>query len=313
MPAPLDKINSDDLAPFPELVAVRTAATRGDWAEVRAAYEALDAWTDRTTAVRIVGEVEGAERFLDPVADDPTATVARTMLARRHVTIGWTARSALRAKYVSADQFALFHDHLRRAERLLIDVTARDPENLAAWTVRLMTVRGLELGQSEAERRWACVARHDPHHFPAQTQLLQQLCPKWSGSLEKMHAFARERAEAAPPGSLNPVLVVQAHLEHWSDLEGYQATNYLRSPEVQQSVADAARRSVLHPEFLPVYGWASAHSYFALLQCAAENWAAAAIHFRAAGPYVEPDTWEQFYGNAERQFHQHRSTALAKG
>lgn len=312
MPAP-PEINRDDLAPFPELVAVRTAAQRGDWAGVRAAYAILDAETDRTTAVRIVGEVTGAERFLDPAADDETDTLARTMLARRHVAIGWTARGRLPAQHVSARQFAAFHDHLRRAEQLLIDVTAREPDNLAAWTTRLMTARGLGLGLSEAERRWAHIARHDPHHFPAQAQLLQQLCPKWSGTLDKLHAFARDRAEAAPPGSLSPVLVVQAHLEHWVNSEGYERANYLRSPQVQQSVADAARKSVLHPDFRPVYGWANAHSYFALLQSSAENWAAAAIHFRAAGPYIESDPWVTFYGDGEQQFHRHRKTALAKG
>ena len=82
-------------------------------------------------------------------------------------------------------------------------------------TARLITARGLRLGLSEARRRYHRLAEIDPYHLPGQWQYLQQLCPKSGGDWARTHAFARETAEAAPPGSFGPVLVAEAHLEHW--------------------------------------------------------------------------------------------------
>lgn len=313
MLTPPREITFDRLAPYPALMSVRTAAEAGDWAGVRAAYDTLTTWDMRTAAARTVGETAGAEQFLSPAAEPEGAVLARTMLAYRHIEIGWTARTDARASQVTRKQFATLHDHLRRAEQLLIDVTARDPGNLAAWTFRLVTARGLELGQSEARRRWDQIARHDPHHLAGQVQLLEQLCPKWGGTLEGLHEFTRDRAAAASPGALNPVLVVDAHLAHWHTLDGKERSAYLSSPAVRESVAWAAAHSVLHPSFRPAYNWVAAHCSFAMYHSVVGDWRAAAVHFRAMGPYALTEPWSYFFGNATGVFHKHRAAALAKG
>ncbi|MFS8478174.1 MAG: hypothetical protein FWJ93_04240 [Micromonosporaceae bacterium] len=302
----------DRLAPYPELAAVRDAAVVGDWAGVAAAYGKLESWDLRTAAVSVVGETADAERFLVPAAEPEDAVLARTALAARYIEVGWEVRTSARASEVSREQFAVFHEHLRRAERLLIDVTARDPGNLAAWTQRLVTVRGLELGQSEARRRWRQIARHDPHHFVGQVQLLQQLCPKWGGKLEQMHEFARDCAAAAPPGALSPVLVVQAHLEHWVTLDGREGLAYLRSAAVRDSVDQAAARSVLNPAFRRPYGWVMAHSYFALYHSIVGDHRSAAVHFRAIAPFEVVQPWLYYYADGEQMFRRHRAAALGK-
>jgi hypothetical protein len=311
---PADQLVFDHTAVFPLLGRTRDAAVRGDWSALVEAYKAADGWPMRNAVVRTVAETSGIESLLQQVVNsERDNTLPRFMLAVRHIELGWNIRTELRAEHVSRDQFAMFHDHLRIGERSLIEITAQEPEHIAAWTWRLITARGLELGQAEARRRYDQLAKHDPHSLSAQVQLLQQLCPKWSGSVEEMLGFARERAFAAPEGALNGVLIVDAHLECWSHLQDRDGLLHLRNPAVQQEVARAAARSVLHPSFRPTYNWILAHASFALYHSLVGNFAAAAVHFRAMGPYASQMPWKYFFGQPEKMFHQHRAEALAKG
>jgi hypothetical protein len=311
---PANQLISDPVAPYPQLVQARQAATAGDWALLRRTYDETDTWASREGLVRTVSEVAGVEELLErAVAEDGDDQIARLMLAVRHVEMGWQIRSGYRAQHVSAEQFAAFHEQLRIAERSLIEITARDPGNLAAWCARLVTARGLQLGQAEARRRYDQVARHDPHLYNAQSQLLQQLCPKWSGRVEELFAFVRERVAAAPDGSLSPVLIVIAHLERSADENFAPDKAYLADAAVQEEVGRAAARSVLHPAFQPVYPWVTVHSYFALYHSLIGRFPAAAVHFRAMGPYVSYRPWEGFFGAGEKEFRRSRARALAKG
>jgi hypothetical protein len=310
MSLPAGELIFDRYAPFPELTWLHTAAERGDWPEIQRIYGGLGSWEMRTAAVRAVGEVAGSERFLEPAAQ--ADGLARLMLASRYVELGWEARTAARAPRVSQDQFKTFHEHLRSAEKLLIDITAEDPANAAAWTMRLMTVRGLELGQSEALRRYERLAAHHPHHLAGQWQILQQLCPKWGGTFEKLHAYASERTAASPPGSMNAILVVNAHLEHGMSLEGAERLMYLQNPPVRDDVYRAAAHSVLHPAFQPGHNWVSAHSYFAMFHSVAGDRNAAAVHFRAMGGWATREPWSHFFGSPEQKFVEHRSAALGR-
>jgi len=311
---PAAQLDYDYAAPFPILLQARSAAGQHDYAGIARAYAGAESWSIRTALVRVVGETLGLESFLGRQREqDPSDMLAALLLASHHIELGWAARTGYRAEHVRRDQFAVFHQHLRIAEQLLIEITAREPANLAAWTCRLMTTRGLELGQSEARRRYDEAAKHDPNHLAAQTQLLQQLCPKWGGTLEEMHAFAYERAFSSPPGSLNAVLIPDSHLEHGTTLSGKIAADYLRSPAVRDEVIRAATHSVLHPNFRPVNGWVTAHSYFALYFSLADDPSAAAVHFRAMGPYAVVEPWSYVLADPREQFLQHRARALKKG
>ena len=308
---------SSATVPYPELDPFGPATTAGDWAFVYSAYSALPSAELRCGAIGEISKAEGAQAVLTSVAqrpgDGPEQLTARTILAANHIFTGWEIRTSQRAEHVSAEQFRQLHDYLRRAERLLIDVVARQPDNVQAWHLRLTTARGLGLGQSETRRRYDHAARHEPHFLAAQQSLLQQLCPKWTGSLQRLHAFALECAQAAPPGSLNGVLVVQAHLEHWATLSGKDAAEYLRSPKVRDEVTAAASHSLLHPAFRPVYPWVNAHGWFALYQSLVGNLPAAAVHFRAVGPFSPSQPWSDFFDDPQKRFQLHRAAALAKG
>ncbi|MDX3851267.1 hypothetical protein [Streptomyces sp. AK02-01A] len=310
---PLARPQFDPYVSMPALTALRTAVQAGDWQATGAFFDSLTDEDDRAYASSLVSELDGSERFLERVvAELPTAPLPRTLLADRYVVIGWRIRSSSRAQHVSRDQFRQFHTWLRRAEQLLIEVCAEHPGYALAWNARILSARGLELGQSEARRRYDRLSETHPHHYAAQSQLLQQLCPKWSGSWEALHGFARERTAAAPPGSHTGALVAQAHIEHWLELDSGADDRYLKDPAVRDELLAAAAVSVLHPDFRGGHYAISSHGYFAAALSLGGHHAEAAPHFRALGNNAASSPWS-YLGDKEAAYLKHRESALAKG
>lgn len=301
---------TDPFDAFPELAPLRTAAREGDWAAVLDFVAGLDSVDEVCLASHLVAGIPGVENCLQQaVAARPSAPLPRTLLAERQIRIGWDIRSGARAQHVSRDQFERFHDRLRKAEHLLIEVCAEHPAFAPAWTARLLTARGLELGQSEARRRYDRLSAHHPHAYRAQTLLLQQLCPKWSGSWDAAHGFARECASAAPDGSDSGALVALAHIEHWLELEGVEEAAYLRDLSVRNELRTAARSSVLHPAHRPGWDGIGAHSAFAMAFSLGGHHKDAAPHFAALGDRVSESPW-QYLADWRSQFAHYRTSAL---
>ncbi|MFD9393436.1 hypothetical protein ACFWBB_22730 [Streptomyces sp. NPDC060000] len=277
----------------PELIPLRSAAQAGHWPAVQAYFAGLDSAAELTAAAGLLADIAGVENFLERAAAElPGDPLPRTLLAERYVHIGWGIRSSARAQHVSQDQFVQFHDWLRRAEQILIEVCAEHPSYAPAWASRLKTVRGLQLGQAEARRRYDRLSAHHPHHYRAQTQLLQQLCPKWSGSWEAAHGFARECATAAPDGSNSGALVAIVHIEHALDLDGGQKAAYMQSLPVRDDLRNAAHVSVLHPAHRPDWDSIGAHNAFAFAFSFGGHVADAAPHFAILGDRATEDPWD---------------------
>ncbi|MER5731352.1 hypothetical protein ABT084_23985 [Streptomyces sp. NPDC002138] len=314
---PLGRPVFDPVDRNPALAALRAAVQRQDWAAVAYGFDALPHEQERPAASWVVTETAGAEEFLGRVvAHRPHDPLARTLLADRYIQIGWEIRSGSRAEHVSKDQFREFHACLRRAEALLIDVCAEYPTFGLAWFHRLATARGLELGQSEARRRYDRLSEYHPHHYPAQAALLQKLCPKWGGSWEAAHGFAWDATVNAPAGSPNGALVALAQMEQWLELAGgtaNEAKAYLRDPAQHARLRDAAARSVLHPAARDSPQAVGAHSAFAAVHSVAGRHAEAAPHFRALGNHAHEFPWSYVKGGAEAAFVRNRDIALAQG
>ncbi|MFC7242947.1 hypothetical protein ACFQO7_10710 [Catellatospora aurea] len=303
----------DRAAPFPEVRAVQAWCRQGDWDSVARHFAQLPTADAVYFNARAVAEVPGVTTFVGGVSQaQPSAILPKLLLGARAIELAWEARTGAQAQYVSQEQFAEMHEFLRFGEERLLEVTAREPGNGAAWAMRIVNARGLELGQAEARRRYDRLAMHHPHVFFAQTQLLQQLCPKWGGSWEAAFGFARQCAAAAPEGSVNALLIPEVHMEYWATLRGADRDGYLRRPEVLREVTEAALRSVLHPSFRPVYGWVSAHSHFAWVFSLAGDHRRAAVHFRALGGFASEFPWT-YLGDAGQQFAKHRDLALKEG
>ncbi|GAA3374515.1 hypothetical protein GCM10020367_38680 [Streptomyces sannanensis] len=311
--APSSRPQFDPTVVHPPLAQLRGFVIAQDWAGVADVFAQLQDEDQKASAAGVVGRTAGSEHFLRQTADRlPSETLPRVLLADRLIAQGAEIRTAARAKDVSREQFDAFHDHLRRAEALLIDVCAMEPGNALAWLLRITTALGLQLGRSETRRRYDRLAEHHPDHWAAEGALLQQLCPKWGGSWEAAFAFARECAAAAPPGSPCHTLIAQVHLERWLDLGGREGAAYLSSPGVRAELQAAAASSVFHPRFRAGFHWVSAHGYFAAVHSLAGNHADAAPHFRALGDRATEHPWD-YLGDPEAEFVRHRKTALAQG
>ncbi|MEV0457267.1 hypothetical protein [Catellatospora methionotrophica] len=274
---------------YPDLAPLRAALQAKDWPAVVAFFGGLPEHDDPTVATGMVVETRSVEKFLRGAGGGPAAsTLAGSLLGARLVIMAWAARGSASARQTTNRQFKAFHQILLEAEQVLGEVTAANPGDVAAWTWRLATARGLGMGQEEANRRYARAAKARANPFLAQLGHIQQLCPKWGGTLEAMHAFARACADGAPAGSLNATAVAEAHLEHAYHDGGFA---YLRQPAVLAEIQDAAARSVGHPDYRQVHGWVQAESSFAYVLWHAGDRPGAAARMARLGNRVTDFPW----------------------
>ncbi|MEU5984323.1 hypothetical protein [Streptomyces sp. NPDC047434] len=276
----------------PEVRRVREAAEAADWATVRDVLEARPESEDRVGLLWAVGETAGVERWIAEVLEaEPDAALPRLVAGIRHVSWGWEARTGARAQHVSREQFELFHARLRTAERWLYEVAEREPGWTSPWYGLQVTGRGLQVGLPTARRRFEATVRRDPHHLGAHQQQLQQVCDKWGGSHEEMHAFARKSAFDAPGGTLLGQLVATAHLEEWLSLDSGPDAAYMGRPAVAASLREAADHSYRHPDFVRRGAWLQVLNTFAMAFSLAGDRAAARECFQATEGRVTEFPW----------------------
>lgn len=304
-------VNLDPAAAYGGVTELRAALARRDWPGCRAVLDAAPV-DGRTFLIQLASGEKDLEAFLRPVLErDPGDTTAGALLGLHLIHVGWAIRTRARAKDVSREQFAAFHEWLRKAEQVLIDAAARNPADATVWAARLPSARGLELGLAETRRRYDRLRAIDPLHYPGQIHFLQTLCPKWSGSWEQLHGWSREEMLAAPPGSLQGGLIVEAHLEHWRDLEGAEHAAYLRSGPVWAELYEAAQRSIWHPQFRRDYGWVRVASGFAMVFGLLDDQRAAASAFAMLGSLSANHPWDILRGDVATNVRQRRARALA--
>jgi len=304
-------VNLDPAAAYGGVTELLAAFARRDWPGCRVVLDAVPV-DGRTFLIQLASTEKDLEAFLRPVLErDPGDTTAAALLGLHLIDMGWAIRTRARAKDVSREQFAAFHEWLRKAEQVLIDAAARNPADATVWVARLLSARGLELGLAETRRRYDRLRAIDPHHYAGQIQFLQTLCPKWSGSWEQLHGWSREEMLAAPPGSLQGGLIVDAHLEHWRDLEGAEQAAYLRTGPVCAELHEAAQRSIWHPQFRRDYGWVRVASGFAMVFGLIDDQRAAASAFAVLGSLSANHPWDFLRGDIATNVRQRRARAMA--
>ncbi|NYT93440.1 hypothetical protein [Salinispora sp. H7-4] len=305
-------LTTDLATAYRELSDLRAGVLDGDWAALRHVVDGQRP-AARTEMISYAGDLPPTAALAQrQVEADPADGLAAALLGKCLIVKAWEVRTGYRAQYVSQDQFREFHRILRGAERMLIDAAAYQPGDPAVWYCRLLTARGLELGHSEARRRYDRLAESDPHHLPGQLQYLQQICPKWGGSYHEMHSFAWNAMLAAPEGAAQGSLVAQAHYEHLTDLAGTERADYRKDQRVREELREAAARSVLHPAFGTEHGWVEAVSRFALIYSVLGDHALAAPYFAAIGNLVSESVWG-YFDDPVKSFDELRRKAMAKG
>ncbi|MEY9878205.1 hypothetical protein ABH931_007732 [Streptacidiphilus sp. MAP12-33] len=282
----------------PEVAALRAAVRGGDWDAVAAVLQPCRDRGDHNRLIWLIGCVEdlGGNFLLDiggRRAEDP---LARTVSGARHIAWAWEARSGARASQVSREQFQLFHDRLRLAEEHLYAAVELDPESAAPWCSLVTSSRGLQHGADVTRRRFEAGVRRAPTSATLHQAMMLQICAKWGGSHEEMHAFAREALAQAAPGSSMGALTATAHIEHWLDLPQAERAAYIRGPEVVEELRRAAAASVLHPDYAPTVSPYPALNAFAMAFWLAGDVASARPLFERIGDHPTRSPWA-FCGN----------------
>ncbi|WP_405589463.1 hypothetical protein [Streptomyces sp. NBC_01190] len=287
----------------PRLAALRAAATGpgtdgGRWPGIAGQLSLAVDGEDLTWLVEGLASVDGTEAWIGAVAAEaPDPALPLLVSGARHIEWAWQARTRKMAKYVSKEQFEVFHARLAVAEEQLYEVAEREPDWAAPWYFLQIAGRGLQVGQRLAARRFEAAVRRSPGHLAGHRQQLQQVCGKWGGSHAQMHDFARQAMLGAPEGSPLGELVAIAHLEHWLDEEAGADTRYIRRSDVVVELYEAAERSVHHPDFVRRRDWTRSFNTFALaFALAGENEAARDL-FRVLEGSVTEFPWMYLNGH----------------
>lgn len=217
-------------------------------------------WDRRSSIVSLLGEV---------AADDDTALKswraarpddadAAAVHADALTNVAWQIRSARRAKYVSAEQFAGFQRVLGEADEASQTAAELAPDDPTPWATRCMITMGRQYGHEEFRAVWDGVMARDPLHVHGHARALQYWCAKWFGTHDLMWTFAEEGAAKHPKLAWLPLAAafeasssgvkdawrdkrVEAALDRllpWLDGEGQDA------PDTPNSRAYAARALV---------------------------------------------------------------------
>lgn len=281
----------------PDLARLRAAAGERDWPAMRQQLSDVPQGQEITWLLAYVAKTAGIEEWIPAViAAEPDSVLALLVSGARRVNWAWEARTRAPAQSVSREQFQTFHERLRVAEEELYEVAEREPDWAAPWYFLQMSGRGLQVGQEISRLRFEAAVSRCPEHLGAHQQQLQQVCAKWSGSHEEMHAFARTSMLNASPGSALGELVAIAHLEHWLDLDPGKDAKYIRRADVVAGLHEAADRSIHHPAHGRPRGWLNTYNSFAMaFSLAGENKAAAEL-FDAIDGRVTEFPWQYING-----------------
>ena len=229
-----------------EAVAIQQLTARQDWPALRAVLAGYQGH-DLASLIRWSIETPGAEWLEAALVVEKDDALAMAVLGTRTIEAAWAVRTGARAQHVSQDQFRRFHEILRVAEEQLYASVELDPQSSAAWYALLISGRGLEVGLEIQQRRFEVVTRVTPGHPGAHRQMLQQLCRKWSGSHEQMHAFATEAMRGPFGGELGD-LVPHAYFEHLGDLDKDSPERaFITSAESRAELREAAERTIFRP------------------------------------------------------------------
>ncbi len=163
------------------------------------------------------------------------------------------------------------------------------PEWVTPWRRLLTSGRGMSLGPAVNETRLDAALRRDPLDLETHIEWVSQLQPRWSGEPGQALAFAREAFAGAPDGHRLGCVIAMAHIEEWVESDNQ---DHLDTPQTQEELREAARRSILHPAYERRPGWQEDFNIFAMaLALSAESIVAPRVFHELDGAYT-PWPWK---------------------
>ena len=239
---------------------LREQLEQGNWRAVHEALEGVD-HAEQEFLIGALSEIPGRPDWIDAwVEACPDSALAWTFRGSHGVHWAWEARTGARANDVARDAWPKFFDRLERADYDLARATQLDPSSHVPWTLSMPIARGRELGPDELWKRFEQVVSRDPWNWYAHGQMVQSLCPKWSGSEAELMEFVSTIVERAPVGDPVHAQACSAVIEMFVELD---AASYLTRSDVRSLVERAAAKSVGAREFESTRDGNAARNLFA--------------------------------------------------
>ena len=267
------------------VLALVEAADAGDWEGVKEALAPFDADRDHQVLGQLT-DIDGLQDWIGRAVegDEEHRALALLISGARHIKWGWEARTAARAVDVSEEQWRVFHERLRIAERQLFEAAELRPEWITPWRQLLTSARGMSLGPTVAETRRDAALRRDPLDLEVHLEWVSQLQPRWGGEPGEALEFARAAFAAAPDGHRLGCAVAMAYIEEWVESD---AGACLQQPRIRAELRQAAERSVLHHAYERRLGWQGDYNIFAMALSLAGSSTASNVFRELEGAYTE--------------------------
>jgi hypothetical protein len=244
--ADVETVSFDPLLGDPVARRLEDAVNGRDWPIARAILATPLSSDDRQRLVSVAANVPGLETWIDGVvAAEREWTMPLLLKGVRYIIWAWEARGSGGAGTVAQETWKVWFNRLRQAEDCLDEVVEREPGNAEAWSWLITLGRARQVDKADRWRRFNGLLAAEPTHFTGNSQMLDGLMKKWSGSHEEMFDFARQRA-AAHPGTHLPFLVAEAHIEYWDSAADHE---YLEQAHIGDELVAVAHQSIWHPAY----------------------------------------------------------------
>ena len=130
-----------------------------------------------------------------------------------YIDYAGVARGTDWARNVKEEQWKLYYERREKALQDINKAYRLDPGNLHSSRQMLRIAGTSSDSQGMDEILFQRVIALDPNCFMAYRSKLWGLMPKWGGNWRDLFQFARQSSQNAPPKTLFPILIVEAHEE----------------------------------------------------------------------------------------------------
>ncbi|MDJ1485654.1 DUF4034 domain-containing protein [Cytophagaceae bacterium YF14B1] len=225
------------------------------------------------------------------VKEQPDSPLAHLLIGALYTYTAWIARSGLRAKYVTEEQFKLFFERLECAYDHLSRAIDLDPHDAEPFARMIRVLMGLNQSVDLVYSYFNAMLERDPTHLYGHLYLLNAVSHKWLGSDEEVMSFAEQVKQRAPVGSLLHTIIPMAHIELWLTLDYEEERNrYFMQKSVQESIYQAYHQWVIgNPENSPLEP--VIHNYFCFAFYWMRDTKLAQYERNAMGQYMTFSPW----------------------
>jgi len=176
------------------------------------------------------------------------------------IRYAWHARGGGWGNTITEQGHRLFRERLLTARDHLEKAYALDQSDPIVPARLIDVARGLGLKHEEMEKQFQRAIRADPTEYQSYYCKLNYLMPKWYGTKEIMLSFAREAARRAPPKSLVPFVLAEAHWELYH--RSGDRTSYFKNPAVWKEVREVYETlSTSFPDSKRIHNWFAVTAY----------------------------------------------------